>query len=288
VDIDGDGKLEILAPLKDGRLAAFEYNGRLRWEKGLSVSISQFACADIDGDGKSEIALVYSQDGAGRCAPSAGDFLLLTSEGCLLKSIHQEEITTCAAVAQEGVVIGCQSGKVQFLHADGSVKWEVSFEKPIRHVLVEDVDGDGQCEVLVGGTGLFLLDATGKIRWRLDLEGKVVEWIATGVIEVEKRGLFVAWELPRERYHPLCWVEPNGSMSIYNITDEDGDPISNEGTQSHFIADLDNDGRDEALVLQWLLFCLPAGGSTASLSWRAIWNAEYFSLLLQSLARVAY
>jgi hypothetical protein len=82
-DMDGDGKMELVEGRGDGLLQAFDaepsnekcslcpkdkelskfnHAGHLRWEMQLSAPISDFASADLDGDGKIE-ALCGSGDG---------------------------------------------------------------------------------------------------------------------------------------------------------------------------------------------------------------------------------
>jgi hypothetical protein len=139
LSIDGAPHLQILAAMPD-RLIASINNGRIQvistsgevlaqWECGTPF-ISQPAVADIDGDGNNELV----------ACRAGGNVVALRAS---------RESPTQPRVLWE---------------ADGS-GLETSYPSPYATPLVQDVDGNGEKEILVVAGGTRLLDCRGRTLW---------------------------------------------------------------------------------------------------------------------------
>ncbi len=159
-DLDGDGQPEVVVPLADGRLYAFNADGSPR--SGWPVSIGELYDAyasqvlnsspridDLDGNGSPEVIVgstngnvyVFGADGSSRWAFTTDDMVLATPTVADFNPTRPGH----------EVAIGSGDGYVYLLAADGTRLWRRSTGWTVRSSpLAADVDGDGDLEVLVG------------------------------------------------------------------------------------------------------------------------------------------
>ena len=160
-DLDGDGHPEVVVPLTDGRLYAFNADGTPR--PGWPISLGELhdaydsqilnsspRLADLNGDGSLEIVVgstngtlyVFGADGSSRWTFVTGDMVLATP---------------AVADFEPGrpgleIAIGSGDGYVYLLGADGARLWRRATGWTVRSSpLAADVDGDGTLELLIGG-----------------------------------------------------------------------------------------------------------------------------------------
>jgi hypothetical protein len=174
-DIDGDGKLEIVALKLGGGLIAFRADGSIKWTSTAangtpSLTAFQSAAvtlADLDGDGQVESivgGLAYSSTGK-----------LLFDKGIYFGS----NTSTYGAVSIVADVVGdakpeILSGK-QALKADGSELWAIN--EADGYPAIGDLDLDGNPELVVvstsgGNAEVRVQDAaTGAVKARLAVPG---------------------------------------------------------------------------------------------------------------------
>lgn len=201
VDLDGDGRAEVVRTLSLGEVWAFDGSGlplpgwpfqttRDEWDRRLSINASP-AAADLDGDGRPEVLVVESGykprlmaiDFLGRLLPhfpiklgeivslqppSAGD---LDGDGRAeviqaTLPIFDEDVQPLRRPGTESVSVGpIVPAALHSLRGDGT---EVSgWPFPLGAdaswgAFLADLDGDGRPEVLQGdGDALYALDSAG-------------------------------------------------------------------------------------------------------------------------------
>jgi len=157
-DIDGDGRLEILAT-GGGHLRAYAHDGALEWESAFVFDLSSTAPAigDLDGDGVPEIVLgrhVFDNRGTLRWTGAGGS-------GSGFSSIADLDGDGRAEVIAGNTVYD----------AAGSIRWQQQSFVLDRYTAVADLDGDGSPEIVESGAGVAVLLADGTIRWRRDEGG---------------------------------------------------------------------------------------------------------------------
>jgi len=148
LDIDGDGKLEILLAATWGQWGAWTMDRKLLWT--FNPDKAQLAqrhpgIGDVDGDGKLELGVIHD-GGFFRCYDAATGTLKWELSGI-------KQITDVVTADIDG------DGRPEFVsglavfkpldQTSGQVLWEV--DVPAAYApLIADVDGDGLCEIVVG------------------------------------------------------------------------------------------------------------------------------------------
>jgi outer membrane protein assembly factor BamB len=150
LDIDGDGKQEILLAANWGQWGAWKLDRHLLWT--FNPEKSQLAqrypgIADVDGDGKLEIGVIHD-GGIFRCYDATTGRIKWELGG-----IKQTTDVVTGDVDGDGrpeFLAGLAAFKA-INQTSGKVLWEA--EAPAAHApVVADVDGDGFCEIILGGT----------------------------------------------------------------------------------------------------------------------------------------
>ncbi len=145
VDIDGDGKKEIIFGTKDGRVFCIDEHAAKKWEYDIQEKVDEVESYFYDSD--------------------------------RIESVHATP--TIQDVDGDGkpeIVFGTELGIVYCLDGRGKLLWEYRTKGAVRgRIIVDDLDNDGSKEVLFGTTaGRFvILDHKGKERSSLEIEGGI-------------------------------------------------------------------------------------------------------------------
>jgi len=177
-DLDGDGKLEVVAIGRNNWVHCFNVIGgrpQLKWqftpEAGSDNSPTIF---DIDGDGKKEV--IFATGGVGW-------LYVLSHDGREKWRFQMAEGTNSGPTAwdvdKDGeveILIPCQNGKMIYcLTSSGVEKWRFNFgNKPGQSTAaVGDIDKDGEYEILVmvpDELKLYCLTFFGTEKWTFSLD----------------------------------------------------------------------------------------------------------------------
>jgi hypothetical protein len=154
-DIDGDGMVEVLVPVQDYTIAAFEHDGTPKWtSEQAPFDVLHWAgsgnaahIADMDHDGTPEIVVgntIYDNE---------GNFLAAGTHG-YAQSTTVGSAPTTADIDGDGVddLIG---GNAVY-RLDGSDLWYNGLE--VAFPAVADVDLDGAPDIVVAGDGNVRID----------------------------------------------------------------------------------------------------------------------------------
>ena len=228
VDLEGDGRPELVAVYDGGLLVRIDANGSIRWafQAGEDV-LAPPAVGDVDGDGAGELVF-GSMDGAVYCLDGTGSLRW--------RRTLSEWITgTPLMLDLDGdslveVIVGDQAGTVHALDGDGGVLWRTPTEGHVDHGPVA-LDG-GERLAVVSGMVLVILDRTGEVVRSVPLGAAVLSG-PVGVDVTDARGDEVL-------------VPVLGGLSL---SDNDGghDLLDYALATAIVRADLDGDGVDELM-----------------------------------------
>ena len=286
-DIDGDGLPEIVSvgPGGSAPLIAFEHDGSVKWMSNTAWSAAQssaIAIADVDADGDVEIiagARLYDHNGIELW--SRPDKIYSASAAADLDDDGQLEILTGGtAYRPDGSVYWTVAG----IENQGGLA---------AHPQVADVDDDGQPEVLVSvNDGLWLLEGNGTVIWSsFRPTGENADWNRPANIHdldgdgfpefgASAPGHYGVWEFDQGTVWSAPIADPSGqaggtafdflgagtAQTVYagedflHVFDDMGiellNAVRNSGTVLEYpvVADIDNDGSSEILVVSNTLF----------------------------------
>jgi hypothetical protein len=286
-DIDGDGLPEIVAvaPGASGPLLAFEHDGTMKWQSNTTWTAAQssaIALADVDADGDVEIiagARLYDHQGIELW--SRPDDIYSASTAADLDGDGQLEILTGGAAYRAD---GSMYWSVPGIEAQGGLA---------SHPQVANVDDDEQPEVLVAvNDGLWLLEHDGTVVWSsFRPTGEFGDWNRPVNIHdldgdgfpefgASAEGHYGVWEFDQTTVWSAAIADPSGqsggtafdflgagvAQTVYadehflHVYDDFGVELlnapRNSGTVIEYpvVADIDNDGSSEILVVSNTLF----------------------------------
>ncbi|MFO7562080.1 MAG: VCBS repeat-containing protein [Enhygromyxa sp.] len=286
-DIDNDGLPEVVAvgPNGSAPLIAFEHDGSVKWMSNTNWTAAQssaIALADVDADGDVEIiagARLYDHNGIELWSKpdriySASTAADLDGDGML------EILTGGTAYHHDGSVYWTVPG----IESQGSIA---------SHPQVADVDDDGEPEVLVAvNDGLWLLEGDGTIIWQsFRPTGEPNDWNRPiNIHDLDGDGYpefgasapqhYGVWEFTQEVVWSANIADPSGqaggtafdflgsgkAQTVYadedllHVFDDMGNQLLSSprksGTVLEYpvVADIDNDGSAEILVVSNTLF----------------------------------
>lgn len=233
-DIDGDGKVEIVAPTSTG-LMAFENDGTVKWSSprlgrhmyGISDAVS---IADMDGDGSPECIVgnaILNADGTIRGEGAYGMAGMSGGVG-----------TTAVAVDIDGDGVQEVVAGNALYRPDGSAIWYNG--QPDGYVAVGNFDNDDNGEIVVSGNGrVRLQDDDGTVLWSSNIPGSSGYGGPPTVADFDGDG------------EPEIGV---AGMSSYTVFDTDGtllwqDPSqdASSGITASSVFDFEGDGVAEAV-----------------------------------------
>lgn len=194
VDINGDGRLELLAGSAAGECLALAADGTVLWRYQAAGGANCMLGADLRGDGQVEVAITTG----------LGHLVLLDSEGKLLWDYAwQPADPDLAGLAQvvaadlngdgrRELAAGSEDGKLICLSADGKLLWNVDIEgRVFACPAIADFDNDGTLDIVAGGNTRVIkaVRGDGTVLWRFVATNSVQHLLALdlngdGLIEV--------------------------------------------------------------------------------------------------------
>ncbi|MEP7029221.1 MAG: FG-GAP-like repeat-containing protein, partial [Candidatus Eisenbacteria bacterium] len=211
-DLDGDGKLDIIYAGYDGMLYAWRFDGTNLpgFPQNLFASTtSSPAVGDIDNDGMLEIAItannnkLYVFKANGTYQPG---FPVTNVQADGVSKYPSPALADMEGLGQKDIVINTTDGYVKVFRPNGTqlsqwtnVRYSYTAKASESSVIVADIDGDGQNEVLVGGedANLYAFDNDGSLMagFPIKLNGEV-------------RGTPLVWDLDKDGLTEIlvsCW-----------------------------------------------------------------------------------
>ncbi len=187
VDIDGDGKKEVIFGTRDGKVFCIDEESKKRWEYRITEKIDEKesffydaeriesipatpTIEDVDGDGRPEI-LFGTELGIVYCLTNRGKRLWqYRTQGAIRGRIVVEDIDNDGSPE---ILFGTTAGKFVMLTGKGSERYVFDIESPIESEPA--VCRDGATQIIIGteqGT-LFSFSPIGNHLWTFTARGAI-------------------------------------------------------------------------------------------------------------------
>lgn len=133
---------EIVTASLGNRVYAYTRHGECLWYYDVRDHIRAISIKDINGDGKVEV-LVGSED---------RNIHVLDNSGKLLWRYYlpHSALAVDAAEGDNRIFVGCADGYLYVFNREGELQWSYQTRDRIQAVRVDDIDEDGQIEIVIG------------------------------------------------------------------------------------------------------------------------------------------
>ena len=228
-DLDGDGRVEVIAASYDKYVYALGGDGRLLWRYRTGAPLHSLDAGDLDGDGRSEVVVGGDDNQVHALAPD-GSPLWVWRTGSRVTSLR---IGKVEGRGRGEVLAGCWDGGLWLLGAGGELRWHVRRADGVSVVELVDLDDDGRLEAVAGdrGGGVTLTDAKGVSQWTYRTGGQVRKLRVSDVDGDGRNEMIIAsadgWLHVLSESGVLQWKRPLADPLIdLDVADVDGDGTS--------------------------------------------------------------
>lgn len=182
-DLDGDGRLEVIAGSDNGNVYVLNADGTLRWMAKTPGSVYRIKASDVDGDGINEIITSsgggitisdrLNRNGVPLAIPKPSYLHVIDYNGELIftERIGSGGFTFFVEPANldgEGgdeIIVAYSGGRVLAFDPQLGKLWEHTLTSPPKGLAVADLDGNGDDEIILGSDRIQVLDGDGSIIW---------------------------------------------------------------------------------------------------------------------------
>ena len=165
VDIDGDGKAEVLIGSEDFGIHALSCEtGELLWKYKTNGWIRSVFAVDIDGDGDLEV-LAASGDQHIYVLDHQGQLKKKIYTGNKVHSLHAVDLDHDGQIE---ILVGSNAKDLYAMTLDGEIKWHFHPENRIHSINAVDLNKDGYYEIVAGSEDehIYILDHQGNLLWK--------------------------------------------------------------------------------------------------------------------------
>jgi hypothetical protein len=232
VDLDNDGLKEVIATSYDSKVYLLDSNVDLMWQFDAKAYVYSANAIDIEKDGKSEIV-----------AGSSRIQVLDLNRTVVVKFPKSDPV--------KRMVVGDfdNDGYEDIMASTGSVrkhttyifnnKFETLWQESIRGefpwgIAMEDINGDGKKEVIIGGSEVLVYDAEKNMLWSFKPAGAVFDLKVEDVDNDGKKEVLVG-------SYPNLYVLTNDGNVKWEYK-------TRGMIKSVHITDLENDGKKDIII----------------------------------------
>lgn len=269
MDLNQDGKAEILTGSTDGTIYVWDYQGNLRWKYKMEGSAVTLTAFDLGKKGQPAV-LAGSEDGSVYLFGNNGELRdRFPAKGSIL-SLYVADTKTGEGLTPGStlILVGSLDTTLYALEPKENqgtfslkLKWKFETSGSVNVTYAFDLEGDGSKEILIGSGDhkVYVLDEQGRLKWTFTTGGEITS--------------LRAFDLDRDGKGEVIVGSNDQQAYILNYL---GDPKWKYET-SNFISsvsgvDIDGDGKGEIVIGSDKIYVF--GYPSHLVTYGPVWNYE--------------
>jgi outer membrane protein assembly factor BamB len=166
-------KTRIVIGSRDGRVQAFDENGKVCWDYKAGHVVRHVRVYDLNQNGKTFVLAASEDQSIHALSSESGDLVWKYNAGGWIQTVHAADID---GDGEMEVLAGSVDKHLYILDSQGRERWRHDLKNEVQYIVAEDIDRDGKTELLVAtdAKDLRALTPDGQEKWRFPCDSRIL------------------------------------------------------------------------------------------------------------------